>query len=106
VRNSSNAKKSSLSVVEGKVSTEAKEQMSMAGVANATTGVFIADGLKTLLTKADNKPATKGDLKLLTERLLGRYHLVKNLPCNIIGEYPYYDLLERNIVYSNDVPNM
>jgi hypothetical protein len=41
--------------------------MSLAGVGNAATGTLIAHGLKMLLTKTDNKPATNGDLKLLTK---------------------------------------
>jgi len=71
----------------------------MAGVGNATAGYLIAEGVIALLKKEDNKAATKGDLKLLTEKLLGRYHLVKNFSPNINGELPYFDLVTQEIVY-------
>ncbi|MAB49299.1 MAG: hypothetical protein CMC05_11780 [Flavobacteriaceae bacterium] len=71
----------------------------MTGVGNAALGNLAADGLKALLTKGKNKPATKGDIDLLLEKLEGRYHYIKNLPPNGFGEFPYYDLVEGKIVY-------
>ena len=46
-----------------------------------------------------NKPATKGDIDLIIEKLGGRFHLVKNMNPNAKGAYPYFDLLEGKIVY-------
>ncbi|WP_405570221.1 hypothetical protein [Winogradskyella sp. Asnod2-B02-A] len=77
-----------------------KETMSLAGIGNATAGTLAADAIKSLLTKESNKPATKGDLTQLLEKLNGRYHLVKNMNPNIKGEYPYFDMVEGNVVYS------
>jgi hypothetical protein len=75
------------------------EKISAAGVGNAALGSLAADGVKSLLTPRKSKPATKGDIDLLLEKLGGRYHYVKNLPRNEFGEFPYYDLVESEIVY-------
>ncbi len=74
-------------------------QMSIAGVGNAATGALLADGLKSLLTKDENKPATKGDLTKIFEKLNSRYHLVTNMAPNALGQYPYYDMVEGVVVY-------
>lgn len=99
VRNSEINKLDSIKPTNTKISNKSANQMSLAGVGNATTGALLADGLKALFTSADNTAATKGDLKLLTEKLLGRYHLVKNIPLNINGEQPYYDMVNKVVVY-------
>jgi len=80
-------------------STLPKPKMSLSGVGNATAGTLAADAIKSLLTKTTNKPATKGDLTALIETLHGRYHLVKNMPANEFGQYPYFDLVEGVLVY-------
>ncbi|WP_111681985.1 hypothetical protein [Winogradskyella tangerina] len=82
-----------------KDNSKASESVSVAGVTNAATGSLIADGIKALATKKENRPATKGDLNLMIEKFLGRYHLVKNLPANAFGQYPYYDIITNEIVY-------
>ncbi|MAB47594.1 MAG: hypothetical protein CMC05_03085 [Flavobacteriaceae bacterium] len=76
-----------------------KEKISAAGVGNAALGVLAVDTAKALLTSRENKPATKGDLLSLIEKLNARYHLVKNMPPNIHGEYPYYDMQQGILVY-------
>ncbi len=80
-------------------SSPTKDKMSIAGVGNAAAGTITADFIKNLLTKDDNKAATKGDMKLLTEKLLGRYHPIKNMPPHTDGSYPYYDLINQKLVY-------
>ncbi|WP_299117559.1 hypothetical protein [uncultured Winogradskyella sp.] len=99
LRNSKNQKTNSIKPLETKVSNQAEKQMSLAGVGNAAAGAMLANTIKTVFTKEDNKAATKGDLKRLTEKLLGRYHLVNNLPVNSKGEYPYFDLQANVVVY-------
>ncbi|WP_370214962.1 hypothetical protein [Mesoflavibacter profundi] len=79
--------------------TEKNDKMTLAGVGNAAVGSMVADGLVKLFTKEKNKPATKGDINLLLQKLGGRYHLVKNLQPNALGALPYYDLIEGIIVY-------
>ncbi|AJR04918.1 hypothetical protein [Siansivirga zeaxanthinifaciens] len=39
------------------------DSLSAPGIGNATLGTLAADGLKSLFTPIDNKPATKGELK-------------------------------------------
>ena len=52
------------------------DQMSLARVENSTAGKLLANGLKTLFRKEENKPLTKLDLQNL-ERRLGRYQEIK-----------------------------
>ena len=68
------------------------ESMSLAGMGNAAAGNLAADAVKSLLTPIDNKPATKGDLKKLTEKLINRYHFVSNMPQRYDGALPYFDI--------------
>ena len=78
---------------------ENKEKMNLAGIGNATAGTLLAEGLKTILTKEDNKPATKGDFKKLIEALGARYLPIKNLPSDPNGNYPFYDTQNNTLVY-------
>ena len=75
------------------------ESISLAGIGNATAGSLLAGGIKTLLTVEDNKTATKGDLKKLTEQLIGRYHIINNLMPRNDGALPYYDMETNMVVY-------
>ncbi|MFC0604265.1 hypothetical protein [Winogradskyella pulchriflava] len=79
--------------------TPQQESLSLAGISNAAAGVLAVEGVKRLLTKEENKPATKKDLAQLVEKLSNRYHLIKNMNPNAQGAYPYFDLLEGKIVY-------
>jgi hypothetical protein len=85
--------------VPNNIPTPKKESMSMTGVGNAAAGTLLANTLKSALTKDSNKPATKGDLSQLLEKLNNRYHLIKNMNPNFRGEYPYFDLVDSAIVY-------
>ncbi|OUR90915.1 hypothetical protein A9Q87_13345 [Flavobacteriales bacterium 34_180_T64] len=76
------------------------EAMSSAGVGNVVVGTLIADGIKALMAAMKNKPATKGELNELLEKLNNRYHLIKNMAPNLNGEYPYFDLVENVVIYS------
>ncbi|MDA0178414.1 hypothetical protein OOZ35_13010 [Mesoflavibacter profundi] len=79
--------------------TEQNDKMTLAGVGNAAVGSMVAGGLVKLFTNEKNKPATKGDIDLLIQKLGGRYHLVKNLQPNAQGALPYFDFKEGIIVY-------
>ena len=72
--------------------------MSLAGVGNAAAGTLMVDVLKTVFTKEENKPATKKDLLDLTSKL-ERYQEIKNLTNDTFGQRPYYDNIQRIIVY-------
>jgi hypothetical protein len=84
---------------EDKVPNKIKvDQVSTAGVANAAIGSGLADLLISALTPEENKPATKGDILKLSASLK-RYHQIKNLPPNLMGQFPYFDLHTNTLVY-------
>ena len=61
------------------------------------TGKFVYDKL----TPLKNRAATKGDLQLLLSELkqTERYYEVKNLPGRIDGAKPFFDIIEREVIY-------
>ncbi|ARV06105.1 hypothetical protein BTO04_05035 [Polaribacter sp. SA4-10] len=74
------------------------DQISTAGVANAAIGTGIVEFAKNIFTREEDKPATKGDfLKLAAS--VKRYHKIKNLPPNHMGQIPYFDLTQGIVVY-------
>lgn len=81
------------------VSKNKVEQMSLAGVGNAVAGTLAVNTLTSLLTREENKPATKKDIKEIKELLLQRYHEVLNLNLDFYGNSPYYDMETQTIVY-------
>jgi len=74
------------------------DKMSLAGVGNSAAGTLMVDVLKNVFTKEENKPATKKDLLDLTSKL-ERYQEIKNLTNDTFGKRPYYDNIQRIIVY-------
>lgn len=91
--------KESNDIVVPDLSNIPQPKMSMAGVGNATAGTLAAQGLKHIFTAPQNRPATKGDLDKLFEKLNGRYHLIQNMEPNHLGQYPYYDMVDGVLVY-------
>lgn len=75
------------------------ESMSLAGMGNAAAGNLAADAVKSIFTPIDNKPATKGDLKKLTEKLINRYHIISNMPQRYDGALPYFDMETGQVIY-------
>lgn len=76
------------------------QSVSLPGVGNAALGSLAADGLISILTPEEKKPATKADIKNLSDKIIKRYHLVENLPKGVDGAIPYFDMETKNIVYS------
>ena len=79
------------------------EKMSLAGVGNAAVGSLAAN-LATnlainLLTKEENKPATKKDLTNLISSLKQRYYPILNIPLRIDGAKAYYDTELKILIY-------
>jgi hypothetical protein len=84
---------------EEQVSSKMKvDHISTAGVANSAIGTGIVELAKNLFTREEDKPATKGDVLKLAASLK-RYHKIKNLPLNQIGQIPYFDLTQGIVVY-------
>ena len=74
------------------------EQISLAGVGNAFAGTMAVEGLKALFIKEENKPATKLDIQKLEEKFK-RYQEINNLPRNINNQKPFYDNVQKIVVY-------
>ncbi|WP_321827252.1 hypothetical protein [Maribacter dokdonensis] len=74
------------------------EKMSAAGIANAAAGTIAADVLKRAFTNNNDKPATKGDILALSQKI-ERYHRVLNIALGANGELPYFDMVTKQIVY-------
>jgi hypothetical protein len=74
------------------------DKMSFAGVGNSVAGTLAVETLKSLFTSEENKPATKSDIKNL-ERRFNRYQEIKNIPRNIKNQKPYYDSVQKIVVY-------
>ncbi|WP_445457726.1 hypothetical protein [Flavobacterium sp. HNIBRBA15423] len=73
--------------------------MSVAGIGNAAVGTFAANTITNWLTRDENKPATKKDIKEIKELVLQRYHEILNMQTDHYGNYPYYDIDSRTVVY-------
>lgn len=81
------------------------EKMSLAGVGNAAAGTLAINALTSMLTKEDNKPATKKDIKDIKNLLVTRYHEIKNMKPAQNGHIPFYDIQTKQIVYLNNKTN-
>ncbi|PQJ19585.1 hypothetical protein [Tenacibaculum sp. SG-28] len=84
---------------QAETSTNPKDKISFAGIANATIGSGIASIAGSLFTPEENKPATKKDIKALQASLLKRYLPIRNMAPNAKGQYPYYDFEVKVVVF-------
>jgi len=75
------------------------DKMSWAGVGNAAAGTLAVNALSGLLTREENKPATKKDIKEIKALLSKRYHEVLNMDLDSYGNEPYYDMETKSVVY-------
>ena len=89
----------SLPTQKNKTSKTSIEKMSVAGIGNAAVGTFAANTITNWLTRDENKPATKKDIKEIKELVLQRYHEILNMQTDPYGNYPYYDIDSRTVVY-------
>jgi len=77
------------------------EQPSMAGVANAALGSAAVGALTKLLTKPENKPATKGDIDRIVSLIQNRYLPILNLKLGTNASKPHYDIVTKKVIYLN-----
>ena len=75
------------------------DKMSWAGVGNAAAGTLAVNALSNILTREENKPATKKDIKEIKALLSKRYHEVLNMDLDGYGNEPFYDMETKTIVY-------
>ena len=104
--NSFNKKKSAVSTVSilGIKKDENKavvknETMTWAGVGNGAAGVIAVNTLTHLLTKEENRPATKKDVKDIIAALKQKHFVVKNMQPKPDGSIPLFDIQTCTIIY-------
>lgn len=78
--------------------------MSLSGVGNAAAGLVIIQLLTKLLTKFENKSATKGDIQEIKNLLNRGYLRVHKMEPRCDGAIPYFDMATHELVYFKD-PN-
>lgn len=78
--------------------------INLAAIGNAAIANLTTDFAKQILTKEDNKPATKGDLKALITQNQERYLPVANAPQKSDGTKAYYDRVTRDVIYRHTFP--
>jgi len=83
-----------------------KEGISLAGIGNATIANFTTDLAKTLFTREENKPATKGDIQALLNGSKERYLPISNLPIRNDGALPFYDTVTKEMIYRGQFPKV
>jgi alcohol dehydrogenase class IV len=77
----------------------AQNKISLAGIGNAALGTLAASAAKNYFTNDENKPVTKKDFYDLLAKINSRYLSVKNMHPNILGQQPYYDIIDQTVVY-------
>ncbi len=79
------------------------EKMSAAGIGNAAAGSLLADATialtKHIFSKAENEPATKGDIQELKNLINTRYFKINNIDPRYDGALPHFDISTGNVIY-------
>ena len=81
-----------------------KEGISMAGIGNATIANVVTEVGKSIFIKEENKPATKGDIQNLANKISERYILIKNMDARADGAPAYFDTTLKEIVHLKFLP--
>lgn len=82
-------------------------KISLAGVGNAAIANMVTDFTKSVFTREENKPATKGDLwALMKQQPQQRYLPVHNAPQRNDGTLPFYDTVTKTVVYRQALPSL
>lgn len=81
-----------------------KEGISMVGIGNAAIANVVTEVGKSILIKDENKPATKGDIQALANRITGRYIPIKNMQARADGAPAYFDTTLKEIVHLKFLP--
>jgi len=83
---------------------KSKEGISLAGISNAALANIATDIGKSIFTKVENRPATKGDIQALLNKNTERYILVKNIPKRFDGASAYFDTESKQVVHLKILP--
>ncbi len=76
-----------------------KDKMSWSGVGNAAVGTLATNLVTNILTKEENKPATKGDIQKLLNGNQAQLVLIKNVPPRMDGARAYFDTYNQILIY-------
>ncbi len=79
-------------------------KISLAGVGNAAIANVVTDFTKSVFTREENKPATKGDLWAMLNQTQQRYLPVSNAPQRDDGASPFYDTVTKTVLYRQSFP--
>lgn len=74
-------------------------RISLAGVGNAAIANVVTDFTKSVFTREENKPVTKGDLWALMNQSQQRYLPVHNAPIRNDGTAAFYDTRLKQVIY-------
>lgn len=77
------------------------DKMSVSGIGNAAVGTLATNIITNILTKEENKPATKGDIQKLLDTSLSKSILIKNVPVRSDGARAYFDAVEQIVIYKH-----
>ena len=83
-----------------------EQKINLAGIGNAAIANVVTDFTKNVLTREENKPATKGDLWAILNRNQQRYLPVSNAPRRSDGALPFYDNMTRTVIYRQSFPSL
>lgn len=78
----------------------------MAGIGNAAIANVATDVVKTIFTKEENKPATKGDLLGIISKIQSRFMPVINIPNRSDGARAFYDSETESVVFRHHLPKL
>ena len=92
-------KNQNLPTVKKTDSVGAQDKMSWGGVGNAAAGSLAVNLVSSLLTKEENKPATKGDIKKLLYGSSNKDILIKNVPPRVDGARAYFNTIQQILIY-------
>ncbi|KGK29974.1 MULTISPECIES: hypothetical protein [Cellulophaga] len=80
-----------------------KDKMSWSGIGNAAVGSLATNIATNLLTKEENKPATKGDIQKILNIGISKLTLIKNMPPRTDGARAYFDITNQIIIYKKNI---
>ena len=92
-------KNQNLPTVKKTDSVGVQDKMSWSGVGNAAAGSLAVNLVSSLLTKEENKPATKGDIKKLLYGSSNKDILIKNVPPRVDGAKAYFNTIQQILIY-------
>ena len=77
-----------------------EQKINLAGIGNAAIANVVTDLTKSVFTREENKPATKGDLwALMKHQPQQRYLPVHNAPLRNDGTAAFYDTITKQVIY-------